>query len=272
MPERKPAKIRLRRWVGRAAFALGGRLNGEPAIRVLTYHAITDEETPGDWDQMTTPWALFAAQMHWLRNEGFRVIGGEEAIDIIAGRLPWPSGPSAMLTFDDGFRNYLTNAHPVLESLGFPSTVFIATDLVGRGPDRLTWDELAQLAGSNLVTVGSHAVTHAKLRGVPSETVRRELRESKRLLEERLGRPVTLFAYPYGSYAAFDASTVAAVAEEGYAGAFTTIAGVNRPGADRFRLRRTRISWADGLPEFRMAMAGAFDWYAGYQRLVSAHV
>lgn len=269
--EREPARIRLRRLAGRAAHVLGGHLNGGPAIRVLTYHAITEEEAPGDWDQMTTPKALFDAQMRWLRDEGFRVMSGEDALEILAGRLAWPGGRLVVLTFDDGFRGYLTQAWPLLESLGFPSMLFIATDLIGRGPERLAWEDLERLASSGLVTVGSHAVSHRRLRGLPPDALRQELRESKRQLEERLRVPVRLFAYPYGSYNAFDDVVVSAVSAEGYAGAFTTIAGVNRPGADLFRLRRTRISWVDGLPEFQMAMEGAFDWYASYQRVASLH-
>ena len=157
----------------------------------------------------------------------------------------------------------------MLESLGFPSTLFVATGLIGQDRDHLQWGELQQIARSGLVTCGSHAVTHVKLRGLPAEQVRREARDSKAALEDSLQCRVSLFAYPYGAYDAFDAATVDALKAEGFRGAFTAIAGTNRPGTEAFRLRRTRISWVDALPEFQRTMAGALDWYAGYQWLAS---
>ena len=268
---RLPAKIRLRQMGGRLAFAIRGGDDGDRTVRVLNYHEITDEQVAGDWDQMTTPKALFAEQMEWLRGAGYRVIDAHEAVELVAGTRPWPTEPVVVLTFDDGFRNYLTNAWPVLERHGFPSTLFIPTHLVGQHNGRLDWSDIHHLARSGLVSYGSHSATHKKLRRLPVETVQRELQDSKRCLEERLQRPVTLFAYPYGSYDAFDGSTIEALKATGFRGAFTTIAGANRPGTDPFRLRRTRISWVDGPAEFRMTLAGAFDWYAGYQWVTGWH-
>jgi peptidoglycan/xylan/chitin deacetylase (PgdA/CDA1 family) len=251
--------------MGQVVFALRPSPKPEPAIRILMYHDIVEAPAMDDRAQMTTPLALFTAHMRWLKEDGYQVISSAEALELLTERQPWPERRLVVLTFDDGFRTYLTNAWPVLESLGFPSTVFIPTDVIGQGPAYLSWPEVKELASSSLVTVGAHSVSHTKLLGLPLEAVRHELRDSKRILEEQGGRPVNLFAYPYGSYDAFDASTMSALASEGFAGALTTIAGINRPGVDVFRLRRTRISWVDRLPEFQMTMAGAVDWYARYQ-------
>ena len=262
-------KIWLRRVAGRVAFTLRPSTSGERAIRVLMYHDISNEYVPGEWEQSTTPTTLFAAQMRWLREAGYRVIDGYEAVEMLSGRCPWPAEPLAVLTFDDGLRSYVRNAWPVLEHLRFPSTLFVATGFVGRDRRYLNWGEVQQLRRSGLVTCGSHTVSHTKLRGLPAERVRRELRESKQVMEDHLQRPVTLLAYPYGSYDTFDESTIAGLKAEGFVGAFTTIAGTNPAGTECFRLRRTRISWVDQLPEFQMTMAGAFDWYAGYQWALS---
>jgi peptidoglycan/xylan/chitin deacetylase (PgdA/CDA1 family) len=233
------------------------------------YHEISDNVVSGDWEQMTTPKALFAAQMRWLQEAGYRVIKSEEALNLLLGRRMWPQEPLAVLTFDDGLRSYLTNAWPVLEPLGFPNTLFVATGLMGQDREHLTWEEVRHLMRSGLVTCGSHTVSHTKLRGLHAARVRSEIRESKRALEESLQHGVNLFAYPYGSYDTFDDATIDALKAEGFGGAFTTIAGTNRPGTEVFRLRRTRISWVDQLPEFQITMAGALDWYAGYQWITS---
>lgn len=82
-----------------------------------------------------------------------------------------------------------------------------------------------------------------------------------------LGRAVTLFAYPFGSYGAWDTAAVGAIQRAGFLGAFTTVFGVNTPSTDRFLLKRTRVSWTDDIPEFDRLLQGAYDWYTLVQRL-----
>ncbi len=262
-------KMRMKRFMGRLALTLPHSYRNGQVIRVLMYHEISEDAVPGDGEQMTTPKRLFVAQMRWLRETGYRVLNGQEALELLSGGCPWPQEPLVMLTFDDGLRSYLTHAYPVLATLGFPSTLFVPTGMIGRDRNHLTWEDVQQVARSGLVTVGSHTVSHARLKGMPTTQTCRELRESKRALEDTLQQRVTLFAYPYGSYDTFDDATIAALKAEGFEGAYTTIAGTNRPGRALFCLRRTRISWVDDLSEFQMTMAGAFDWYAGYQWVTS---
>jgi len=262
-------KLHLRRAVARLAFAVQRSAPDARTIRILTYHEISDEALCGDWAQMTTPKGLFAAQMAWLKQAGYTALGAGEAVEVLSGRKAWPASPAVVLTFDDGFRSYLTGAWPILERYGFPSTLFLPTGLLERGPERLRWAEVLQLVQSGLVSCGSHTVSHRKLRGLSGDDLRREVGDSRRMLEDRLQRPVTLLAYPHGSYDAFDERTIACLKALGFQGAFTTIAGTNSAATDRFRLRRTRISWADQPRDFELEMAGALDWYAGYQRLTS---
>ena len=262
-------KMYLRRCLARMVFAFHRSPHQIRAIRVLSYHDISDDAVPGDWAQMTTPKPLFAAQMAWLKQAGYQVLDACEAVEVLSGRKVWPVAPPVVLTFDDAFQSYLTNAWPILERHGFPSTLFLPTGLVEREGGRLRWAEIQRLVNSGLVSCGSHTVTHRRLRNLQQDEVAREVRDSKRHLEDRLQRPITLFAYPYGSYNAFDNSTVAVVAGLGFRAAFTTIAGLNRVRTDLFRLCRTRISWVDQPRDFELAMAGAFDWYAGYQWMTS---
>lgn len=262
-----PLKIRLRRQIGRAIYAARGPDRADHAIRILNYHEITGEPPRDDWAQMRTPRPLFEAQMQWLVSAGYRAVTVETAVAHLRGEGAWPAERVVALTFDDGFRNFLTEAWPCLRRLGLPSTLCVATDLLEQDPSRLRWSELRALMASGLVSCAAHSVTHRTLRRLPPGELARELRDSKRRIEEELQRPVSALAYPYGSYDAFDATTIAQARAAGFVAAMTTIAGTNRPGVDLFRLRRTRISWVDALPEFQMAMAGAFDWYAAYQRV-----
>lgn len=262
-----PLKIRLRRQIGRAVYSARGPRRPGRAIRILSYHEITGGTPRGDWAQMCTPRPLFEAHLQWLMDAGYRAVTAETAAALLRGQAAWPSERVVALTFDDGLRSFLTEAWPCLERLGLPGTLCVATDLLEQDPAHLRWSELRGLTASGLVSCAAHSVTHRKLRGLPRAELARELRGSKRRLEDELQQPVATLAYPYGSYDAFDAATIAEARAAGFTAAMTTIAGINRPGADLFRLRRTRISWVDALPEFHMAMGGAFDWYAAYQRV-----
>jgi peptidoglycan/xylan/chitin deacetylase (PgdA/CDA1 family) len=90
---------------------------------------------------------------------------------------------------------------------------------------------------------------------------------AKALIEDAIGAPVTLFAYPFGSYDAWDPRVRYAVANAGFDGAFTSIYGANGAKRDPFLLRRSRVSWAEDIPAFGRMMNGGYDWLATIQWL-----
>jgi predicted ATP-grasp superfamily ATP-dependent carboligase/peptidoglycan/xylan/chitin deacetylase (PgdA/CDA1 family) len=104
----------------------------------------------------------------------------------------------------------------------------------------LRWEEVRELAAEGL-TIGSHTMTHASLAALGPEQVAWELETSRRVLETRLGRPVTLLAYPFGKPGHVSAATAAAAHAAGYGAAVTTIQGVDRCSADPFQLRRIQV-------------------------------
>lgn len=104
----------------------------------------------------------------------------------------------------------------------------------------LTWEQL-RIMQAHGVVCGSHTITHPVLSRVDRESLLRELRDSRLLLEQRLGRPVTHFAFPFGKPGDYIGVTVADLASCGYCSAATTIPGTNRPGEDPFALRRVSV-------------------------------
>jgi peptidoglycan/xylan/chitin deacetylase (PgdA/CDA1 family) len=99
--------------------------------------------------------------------------------------------------------------------------------------DLASWRELRRL-DSALVSIGSHTLTHSILTVAPPDEVELEVRESRRLLEDGLQRPVDLFAYPNGDH---DAATAACVRRH-YRAAVTASSGWVSRGADAHRLPR----------------------------------
>jgi len=82
----------------------------------------------------------------------------------------------------------------------------------------LTWTQVEQLADEGM-EIASHTLTHPHLARIGDEEVRRELGESRRILEARIAKPVTRISYPHGS---FDQRTERIAEETGYTSAFTS--------------------------------------------------
>jgi len=118
----------------------------------------------------------------------------------------------------------------------------------------LNWEEVDALRREG-VTIGSHTVSHPVLSNVSATVAAAEIADSKAILEKKTGAPVTLFAYPNGAAGDFTDANVDQLKRAGYRAAVTTIRGVNRPGADLFRLRRTGIYLTDTLSVIKLKLA-----------------
>lgn len=192
---------------------------------------------------LTVPTAEFRAEMDWLHRDGFHAISMETLYNALerGGRLP---KKPVMITFDDGYRNVLWNAAPILHRLHMPATAFVITGRLS-GPDSsfLTWPELGLLERRG-ITIGSHTVHHLELTLLDREQAAYELVASREALQRHLHRPVWWFAYPAGR---FDAQAVALVRRAGYRLAFTTLPGdVQRANAP-FVLHRDEILDTTGV-------------------------
>lgn len=126
----------------------------------------------------------------------------------------------------------------------------------------LTWDQIRDMAGQG-ITLGSHTMTHLSLARCAPERARWELTESRRLIEERVGTPVRLLAYPHGKPEDFDDRVAGFARDAGYGLALTTVWGTNCSGDDRYRLRRVS-PWPADVPSFALSLASSFLNGAGH--------
>ena len=217
-------------------------------VPILMYHAVEDSVCADQSSHFYVTAKEFARQVRELQQRGYEAISLSQ---LAAGlsREPLPAKP-VVLTFDDGYQNVLSNAHPVLESVGWPYTIYLVSEQIGgrndwvapegyRTTPLLSENELATLASSSLVTLGAHTATHPKLDQLSPEAARGEIFRSKQQLEEKLQRPVHHFCYPYGH---FNDSVVELVREAGFMTATTTQHGrVSATGEDLLRLPRVSI-------------------------------
>lgn len=151
---------------------------------------------------------LFQRQVEALLERGFTGITLAHLLDGWDGLRPLPRRPM-VITFDDGLASVHSLALPILSGLAVPATVFAVSSYVGRcnrWPGQadhvprlpmLSWSALQELAAAGW-EVGAHTVSHPSLDAVSVQQAEREIIDSRRMLEERLGIGVTSFAYPYG--------------------------------------------------------------------------
>jgi peptidoglycan/xylan/chitin deacetylase (PgdA/CDA1 family) len=224
-------------------------------VRVLAYHRVSDER-----DALAVTPAQFAQQMKVLRESGLSIRRLREAFS-----APETASSVVCVTFDDGYRDNLTDALPILREHGIPATIFLPTGIID-GTDRyrwyddpppaLNWTEVHEMRGEGLVDFQAHTISHPLLPEVDDEQARREIAEGKAILEDRLGCEVSCLCYPAGRHGRRE---TALADEAGYRLAVTTRPGLNGLATPRLALRRTLVDWQDDAPRFRALLNGAFD-------------
>lgn len=219
---------------------------------VLMYHHID-----GDAEQtkLSVSPASFTRQMAFLKRRGYRVLSLGEYVRLLKSGEQ-PRRKSAVITFDDGYEDNYRTAAPILKQMGFPATVFVQLNGIGR-EGYLTETQMRELPAWGL-EIGSHTLHHAFLPDIAGEERVNEIAGSKKILEEKLGRPVKLFSYPGGG---FDAAARQIVIDSGYDGAVATHPGRGYPRADPYALKRIRISrTADNPIVFWLQVSGFYTY------------
>jgi len=167
-------------------------------------------------------------------------------------------GRGLVITFDDGYRDNLTVAAPLLIERGIPFTIFITSDLAAACHAQfLSQGDLRQLAAQPGVTIGTHGRSHRPLTECTDQELDSELCGSRSWLEDLLGRPVTSMSYPHG---AMDERVRRAVAAAGYSIATCSRIGCYRVGDDPLQVPRTEIWAGDSTKRLVSKAAGDWDW------------
>jgi peptidoglycan/xylan/chitin deacetylase (PgdA/CDA1 family) len=210
-----------------------------PPPWVFMYHSV--ERYTCDPYRVTVHPDRFERQMRWLHRRGRRGVSMRELLAAHPGEC------LVGLTFDDGYADFVPNVMPVLRRYGFTATVFVLAGLFGGtnawdrpGPRKplMTADDV-RMAATAGIEIGSHGLTHRRLPDVDDAALRDEVRTSRVVLGDLLGRDVDGFCYPYGG---FGAREVDAVRAAGYRYGCAVDAP---PVAGRYALARTFVGDRD---------------------------
>lgn len=244
------------------------------SIPILMYHgiAVNQGKKVYPYYETTTSPYIFEKHMRFLYENNYTVLNINEVIKAIKSpNHVLRSGRRSKLvaiTFDDGFRDFYTDAFPILQKYGFTVTVFLPTDMINnqhtkfKEKEYLSWTEVQDLSSKGII-FGSHTVTHPKLILLQSTDIEYEVRYSKKTIEDKLGKSVESFSYPYAfpeENKEFRKYLRSILESSGYKNAVTTIIGTAKERDDRFFLKRIPINVYDDIPLFRAKIEGGYNW------------
>jgi peptidoglycan/xylan/chitin deacetylase (PgdA/CDA1 family) len=222
-------------------------VTGPALVPVLLYHSVAPGATPEQRGWVTAP-EVFADHMACLAAGGYRTLSVSEYAAMLAEPSPDTSAPTVVITFDDGFADFTRHALPVLTDHHLTATMYVVTGCVGGtaswldsiGEDdrpMLGWSEINALAGAG-IEVGAHTHSHPQLDIIDRGAAWDEIRRSRGVLEDRIGRPVRTFAYPFG----FHGPRIRAlVARAGFTSACAVKDAISGPGDDPFAIARVIV-------------------------------
>ncbi len=196
--------------------------SGAARVPILVYHHV------GPLHPMATPnlksfsisEKMFEKHLAYLQTKGYSTISFEQLNNHLKHNANLPK-KSVIITFDDAWENQYTYALPLLKKYNFSATFFIPTKNIGHR-HILTWDQIKKLDRAGM-KIGSHTETHPFLNKITEEEGKKEIIESKKIIEYNLGKTIYDFAYPYGQY---NDRVIKMVEDAGYRSARTTDLGV----------------------------------------------
>jgi peptidoglycan/xylan/chitin deacetylase (PgdA/CDA1 family) len=215
-------------------------------VPVLLYHSVCDQPT-GQFGPFTVSRAQLASHLDQVADLGFSTFTVSELVAHRASGRPLPER-TAVITFDDGFADF-DNAWPELVSRGLAATLYVTAGTLG---GRSEWlaplgaGELPMLSRSQLVDlaadgceIGAHSMSHPELDCLSRPAAAVEIRDSKDVLEQALGRRVDTFAYPHGYH---DKAVKYLVTAAGYTSAAAVRNALSPADDDAFALARVTIT------------------------------
>ena len=206
-------------------------------LPILMYHYIEAPSATTSLPNLYMKPEIFEGQLQIIKHFGYSTMFASEAALSLQTETPLPKD-SIVLTFDDGYRDFYTNAFPLLKKYQIKATVYVIINALGQD-NYLTKEQVKEMADSGLVEIGSHTFNHLDLTKLKKKDAIFEINYSRQALEKISGQKVLTFAYPYGHYTSADAAIVRSA---GYLAALSTKSGLIQSKKNIFSLYRLRAA------------------------------
>ena len=207
-------------------------LSDNYVVPVIMYHKVEDSAVIRT--DTVSP-ENFLKHISYIADHAYNVLTLDEFVEGVRNNRRF-SRNSVVITFDDGYDNNLTFAVPVLKKYQFPAIFFVSPGFTKK-EGFLTWEQLKIIVEEGF-SIGSHGMTQAYLPDISYDDRQYEMKDSRRILKERLGVPVNYFSYPVSG---FTDEIKKEVKEAGYKGAMATNRGNDRFNKDIYEINRIRL-------------------------------
>lgn len=208
----------------------------------------------------------FIEHLEYLKSSRYKLVSLSEYVENLKSGVY--DDQTITMTFDDAYVSICDTVLPSLKEVQIPFTVFVPVNFIEQhnkwdveeGPNIskiMSWGQLEQIAGEELVTIGSHGMSHTSFGELDEEAIDSELKESKAVLEERLQTSVNHFSYPYGQYKDLGVRTDKKLEQQGYDAGLSTLWGKRNTIDDVYKLKRIEIQVGDSARELKMKMEGS---------------
>lgn len=237
-------------------------------LPVLMYHRVIDDKKyAGVYDTHVTL-ESFEKQMKYIKDNGYEAITFE---DIANGEYKNRFNKKyVIITFDDGYKDNLKNALPILKKYNLKAVLFYVTDetynrwdtdVENRPKEKkfelMNLEEIKELYRSGLIEIGGHTTTHLDMPSIEREALKKDLEESRDKIVEITGKKPVSFAYPWGR----NNETCRKVVEEvGYKFAVSTESGSSCFSDDLFEIVRVGIYSKDDIKKFEQKISGNYPF------------
>ena len=234
-------------WLNMASPSVAGGHNAS----VILYHRFGEEDYPAT----NVSIEQFESHLVELQSGGYAVVSLPDIVKALKTGKPLPEKAVA-LTVDDAYLSVYTEAWPRLRKLGYPLTVFVATDPVDGGFKRyMSWEQIRELQEEG-VTIGNQTAGHLHMAASGETRNRSDLEKSNNRFEKELGETPNLIAYPYGETSM---AVVNLVKDMGFIAGFGQHSGAIGPSEPLYYLPRFSMNENFGdLKRFKTA-AGALS-------------
>lgn len=237
-------------------------------IPVIMYHRVIENMDEAGVHGIYVKTNTFEKHLKYLKNNGYETVTFHDLANNNYKKRFDKDKKLIILTFDDGYEDNYIYAYPLLKKYGFKATIFLLSDLnynkwdveSPNNPEMkfnlMNLDMIKEMQDYG-IEFGGHTKTHPKLAEIELSQAREEILESKQKLEEKLGKKLITFAYPYGN---MNEAIKNIVKEAGYEFAVATDSGDISFSTDLFKIRRIGIFSTNSFLTFKRKVSGRYNF------------